>query len=84
MVTHHLLVARFRVEIQFFKAVNIHDHIQNWKNITNNQFILNIIKNGVSMKFQEEPIWQYVPYITFSDTESEIIGMVFAKLLKKG
>ena len=51
MVSHHLLVVRFRAEIPFFKAVNISNHIQNWKNITNKKFILNIIKNGVSGKF---------------------------------
>lgn len=51
MVSHQFSVIRFNTEIPLVKAENNSNHIKNLKNIAINKFILNIIKNSVSMEF---------------------------------
>lgn len=63
MMSYQLSVARFRSEIPFFKTGNISNHIKNWENIANEKLILNMIKNGVSMEFQETSHCQFVPHL---------------------
>ena len=51
MVSHQFSVIRFNTEIPLVKAENTSNHIKNLKNIAINKFILNVIKNSVSMEF---------------------------------
>ena len=40
-------------------------------------------KYDVTMKFEETPIWQFVPSLNFSDTESELINAEIPKVIHK-
>lgn len=52
-------------------------------NITNDKFIFNTIKNMAPVVFKETQICQYIPQTKISSTESEVIDMEIAKLLKE-
>ena len=52
-------------------------------NITQDQFVLNIIKLGLTMEFAEVSVCQFVPPLNFSPVETEVIDAEIFKLLSK-
>ena len=56
----------------------------NWKSITNDEIILDIIENGLKIDFKKRPINICVPKIYHSTKERQIINSEFQKLLDKG
>ena len=52
-------------------------------NITQDQFVLNIIKFGLTMEFAEVSVCQFVPPLNFSPVETEVIDAEIFKLLSK-
>ena len=48
------------------------------------QFVLNIVKLGLTMEFAEVTVCQFVPLLNFSPVETEIIEAEISKLLSKG
>ena len=73
-----------RAEVEKFKGGNITNCFQKWANITQDQFVLNIVKFGLTMEFAEVPLCQFVPPLNFSPGETEIIDAEISKLLSKG
>ena len=67
-----------------FVAGNLKNFYLNWKSITNDETILDIIKNGLKIDFKERPINIFVPGIRHSTKEKEIINSEVQKLLDKG
>ena len=67
-----------------YKAGNIKNHLQQWKNITSDFHILDIVKNGLKLDFIGNipscPPYEYGR----NENESMIINEEIAKLLKKG
>ena len=57
---------------------------ENWKKITNDHIILNIIRYGFKINFKEKPQYQNVPKIPHDMLETEIITQEVKKLLNKG
>ena len=67
-----------------FVAGNLIKFYLNWKSITNDEIILDIIKNGLKIDFEERPRNICVPKIQHSTKEIEIINSAIQKLLDKG
>ena len=72
-----------RAEAEKFKGGNI-KCFEKWANVTQDQFVLNIVKFGLIMEFAEVPQCQFVPPLNFSPVETEIINAEISKLLSKG
>ena len=67
-----------------FVAVNLKKNYLNWKSITNDEIILDIIKNVLKIDFQERPRNICVPKIQHSTKEKEVVSSRIQKLLDKG
>ena len=71
-----------RAEVEKFKGGNITNCFEKWANITQDQFVLNIVKFGLTMEFAKIPVCQFVPPLNFSD--GKIIDAEISKLVSKG
>ena len=80
----HISMETLRIEVEKFKGGNITNSFEKWANITQDQFVLNIVKFGLTMEFAEVPMCQVVPPLNFSPVETEIIDAEISKLLSKG
>ena len=67
-----------------FVAGKIKYYYNNWKNITNDRFILDIVKYGLKIDFKNKPQLVNVPKIPHNTEEKRIINFEINKLLKKG
>ena len=72
-----------RAEVEKFKGRNITNCFEKWANITQDQFVLNIVKFGLTIEFAEVPVCQFVPPLNFPPVETEIIDTENSKLLSK-
>ena len=72
-----------REDAEKFESGNITNCFEKWANITQDQFVLNIVKSGLTMEFVEVPVCQFVPPLNFSPVETEIIHAEISKLLSK-
>ena len=66
-----------------FQAGNIKIFLENWKRITSDKYILDIVKHGLKLEFlsvvpHREPFW-----VTYNTKENGIISQEISKLLKK-
>ena len=84
MVSYRIPMETLRVEMEKFKGGNITNCFEKWANITQDQFVLNIVQFGLTMEFAEVPLCQFVPPLNFSPGETEIIDTEISKLLSKG
>ena len=84
MVGCHIPMEALRTGVEKFKGGNITNCFEKWANITQDQFVLNIVKFGLTMEFAEVPMCQVVPPLNFSPVETEIIDAEISKLLSKG
>ena len=67
-----------------FVAGKIKYYYKNWKNITSDRFILDIVKYGLKIDFKNKPQLVNVPKIPYNAEEKSIINLEIGKLLKKG
>ena len=66
-----------------FQAGNIKLFLENWKRITSDKYILDIVKHGLKLEFLgEAPHWE-PSRVTYSTKENGIISQEISKLLKK-
>ena len=84
MVSYHIPMERLRVDMKKFKGGNIKNCFEKWANITQYQFILNIVKSGLTMEFAYLLVCQFVPPLNLSPVETEISDAEISKLLSKG
>ena len=84
MVSCHIPMDTLQADMQKFKGGNITNCSEKWANITQDQFVLNIVKFGLTMEFAEVPMCQVVPPLNLSPVETEIIDAEISKLLSKG
>ena len=82
MVSCHIPMETLRAEVEKFKDGNITKCFEKWANITQDQFVLNIVKFGLTMEFAEVPLCHFVPPLNFSPGETEIIDAEISKLLE--
>ena len=80
----HIPNKNLRAEVEKFKGGNITKCFGKWGNITQDQFVLNIAKFGLTMEFAEVPVCLFIPPLNFSPVETEIIDAEISKLLSKG
>ena len=80
----HIPMETQRVEVEKFKGGNITDCFEKLSNIIQDQFVLNIVKFGLTIEFAEVPLCQFVPPLNFFPVETEIIDAETFKLLIKG
>ena len=66
MVSYHIPMETLRAEVEKFKGGNITNCFEKWANITQDQFVLNIVKFGLTMEFAKIPVCQFVPPLNFS------------------
>ena len=66
-----------------FQAGNIKLFLENWKRITSDKYILDIVKHVLKLEFLgEAPHWK--PFrVTYSTKENGVISQEISKLLKK-
>ena len=67
-----------------FVASNIKNFIENWKEITSDSIILDIVENGLKIEFLNIPCNLKVPQISHCVSEQEIITTEINSLLRKG
>ena len=84
MVNCHIPMETLRADVEKCKGGNITNCFEKWPNITQDQFVLNVVKFGSTMGFAEVPVCQFVPPLNFSTVEIEIIDAEISKLLSKG
>ena len=73
-----------KVSAPDFTAWNLRNRFSDWKKITNDRIILEIIKNGFKIEFMERPNITWSPKIPHSKHEKRIINAEIEKLLQKG
>ena len=56
MVSYHIPMETLRAEVEKVKGSNITNCFEKWTNITQDQFVLNIVKFGLTMEFAEVPV----------------------------
>ena len=67
-----------------FTAGNIHNHLSQWKSITPDPFIIDIVKSGLKLRFAEEPAQKFCCNIPITKTEKQIVLARWnSKLLQK-
>ena len=66
------------------KAGNIKLHLENWKKLTNDKYILSIVQHGLKVNFNQQPISNSNFEHPRNKREIEILGKEIKKLLKKG
>ena len=67
-----------------FVAGKIKYYYKNWRDITSDRFILDIVKYGLKIDFKNKPQLANVPKIPHNAEEKSIINLEIDKLLKKG
>ena len=73
-----------RADVEKFIGGNIRNCFEKCANISQDQYVLNIVKFGLTMEFAEVPLCHFVPPLNFSPGEIEIIDAEISKLLGKG
>ena len=63
---------------------NIHNHLSQWKSITSDLFIVDIVKTGLKLRFAEEPAQNICHNIPVTKAEKQIISDEIQKLTKRG
>ena len=56
IVNRHIAMVTLRVHVEIFKSGNIKNCFEKWANITQDQFVLYILKFGLTMEFAEVPV----------------------------
>ena len=84
MVRYEPPLTRLKADVKNFRAGNVSNCLHEWKKITNDKYILEVIEKGVTMEFEETPECKFESHIKFSETEKEIIGQEISKLQEKG
>ena len=69
--------------VKCFTAGNIHNHLSQWKSITSDPFIIDIVKSGLKLRFAEEPAQNIYHNIPVTKAEKQIISDEIQKLLQK-
>ena len=72
-----------RHDVAQYTGGKLHKHYAEWANITTDFFILDTMKNGLSLEFQYFPSTSAPAQHPVSAQESEVIRIEIAKLLKK-
>ena len=83
IVSYHIPLASLWEDVEEFKGSNITNCFEKWENITQDQFVLNTVKLGLTMEFSGVPVCHFVPPLNFSPVETEIIDAEISKLLSK-
>ena len=66
-----------------FQAGNIKKFLENWKKITLNKYILDIVKHGLKLEFLSKATHSEPFRVTYSTKENGIMSQEIGKLLKK-
>ena len=66
-----------KADVKKFKGGNITNSFEKWANITEDRFVLIIVKFGLTMELAEVQVCRFVPPLNFSPLEIEIIDAEF-------
>ena len=82
----HFDIQKLEASITNYTAGNIKNYRSNWEEISPNFFIMQIVKQGLTIDFIDNtpPITNKVKQCVFAPTEIDIIDLEIVKLLKKG
>ena len=83
MIHPSIDVAYLRLQVECFSAGNIGEFVQNWKKLTSDSTILDIIKHGLKLNFHDQPPESRKPF-EYPRTDYETIDTEVKKLLMKG
>ena len=72
-------------DVENYKGGKIQLHYNEWENLTDDKFILNIVRQGLRLEFVNKPPNQLkFPSHCFNKIEEEIIQAEIEILLRKG
>ena len=83
-VSCHIPMETLRAEVEKFMCGPITNCLEKWANNTQDQFVFNITKFGLTMEFAGVPVCQFALPLNFSPVKTEIIDAEISKLLSKG
>ena len=66
-----------------FQADNINNFLENWKRITSDKYILDIVKHGLKLEFLHVTPHREPFQATYNTKENGIISQEISRLLKK-
>ena len=66
-----------------FQAGNIKNFLENWKRITSDKYILDIVKHGLKLEFLSEAPHKEPFQVTYNSKKNNFISQEINKLLKK-
>ena len=62
-------------KVECFTAGNINNHLSQWRSVTSDLFIIDIVKNGLKLRFAEEPAQNICHNIPITkEAEKQIIS----------
>ena len=70
-------------KVECFRAGSTHNHLSQWKSITSDPFIIDIVKTGLKLRFAEEPAQRIYHDTPVTKAEKQIISDEIQKLLQK-
>ena len=70
-------------KVHSFQAGNIKKFLKNWKKITSDKYIINIVKHGLKLEFLSKALDRKPFRVTYSTKENGIISQEISKILKK-
>ena len=73
MVNCHNPMVNLTADVKKFEGGNITNSFEKQESITPDQYVLYIVKFGLTMKFAKVSVCQFVPPWNFSPAETEII-----------
>ena len=70
-------------KVESFTAGKIYNYLSQWKSITSDPFIIDIVKSGLKLRFADEPSQKICHNIPITKYEKQIISDEIQKLLQK-
>lgn len=70
-------------EVSYYKAGNISHYLKFWENLTNNSWIIDIVKYGLKLDFTKYPIHNKLHHNTLTEKELAIIDIEVGKFISK-
>ena len=70
-------------KVECSTARNIHNHLSQWKSITSDPFIIDIVKSGLKLRFDEKTAQNICHNIPVTKAEKQIISDEIQKVLQK-
>ena len=76
-------ISRLTNKVRNFRAGNVRHHYKEWRSLTSDKNILGIVRNGLKLNFQNDPLGKAAFEYSHAEAEFNIIDDEVDKLLSK-